>query len=77
MRIDTVEIVHPDDPSQMMRINRADLARTHVLWIDRQGGDPPLREVAKGPRGLWYVKIDGAVASKGFDSREAASAFQN
>ena len=73
MHIETVEIVHPDDPAQMMRINRVDLAGSHVLWSDRQGGKP-LGEVAKGPRGLWYAKIDGVVVSKGFDSLEAATA---
>ena len=74
MHIETVEVVHPDDPAQMMRINRVDLAGTHVLWSNRQEDGKLVQEVAKGPRGLWYVKRNGEIASKGFDSAQAALA---
>lgn len=102
--IETVEVVHPNDPAQKMRINRSDLKGTHTLWDHRKEATPKVAilgqdtlavpigqlveptvpyhpaqfqspyEVAKGPRGLWFVKLDGATASKGFYSQEKAVA---
>ncbi len=59
-----------------MVINAADLNDTHLLWVDPVPvADGGLR-IAKGARGLWFVKRDSEAMTSGFKTEaEAESAM--
>ncbi len=68
----TVRVVNPNAPESFMLINESDLNDGHVLW------DVPIDDVvftvARGPRGLWYVKRGDEIASHGFKTEAEAEA---
>lgn len=73
----TVRVVNPNAPDSFMLINESDINDGHVLW-DASGNDTPVDEVvftvARGPRGLWYVKRRDEIASHGFKTEAEAEA---
>jgi hypothetical protein len=81
--VETVRVVHPDDPAVMMTINVGDLRPTHRLWSERHDGpstlveissaseDLPLR-VVRGPRGRWYVKRGAETVAGPFETEAQA-----
>ena len=72
MILPTVAVHHPLAHDVRMVINASDFVEgEHELWTDPQALSGDLR-VARGARGLWFVKRDGEVLTSGFKTEEEA-----
>ena len=74
MIVPTVAIHHPFDRDVRMFVNASDFVEgEHELWTEAQTPSGDLR-VAKGARGLWFVKRDGEAVTTGFKTETEAEA---
>jgi hypothetical protein len=74
MVIPTVAIHHPLAHDVRMVINASDFVEgEHHLWTEPQVSLGDLR-IAKGARGLWFVKRDGEAVTTGFKTEVEAQA---
>lgn len=72
MIVPTVAIHHPLDRNVRMVVNVSDFVEgEHELWTEPQAALGDLR-IAKGARGLWFVKRDGEAVTPGFKTEAEA-----
>ncbi len=70
----TVTIHHPSDSNVPMVINAADLTDQHALWVEPVPAVDDGLRVAKGARGLWFVKRGDEALTSGFRTEVEAEA---
>jgi hypothetical protein len=70
----TLTIHHPMDASVPMVINAADFTDAHKLWVEEVPAIDDVLRVAKGARGLWFVKRGDEALTSGFKTESEAEA---
>ena len=74
MMIPTVRVHHPLDHDVCMIINADQVTDLHQIWTDPIPSEGEALKVAKGARGLWFVKRGAEAVTTGFRTEAEAEA---